>query len=217
MVSGSKVVARRVLGALVLSLALHAFLVSAVKPASARYAGDPFFRAQLRSSSADPTPAPPGRGPATLTLASTAGAREPNAAPRPVPEDRKLAKSYLGRPIARRGNLPDGRDAYVELDMKLLSQYYTAREVDQRAMPLEEVPLFNPLYGPGSGSTAKVILLILINEDGGVDSVATLEARQQGAFDSIARKAFSAIRFSPALKDGKPVKSQKVVEVIYGS
>jgi len=210
-------VARRMLGAVLLSLALHAFFISSVKPVSARYAGDPFLRVQLRSASGALDAVSPGRSAATRAPATASGKREPSAAARPLPEDREFTKSYLGRAGSRAGNLPDGRDAYVELDTKLLSQYYTAREVDQRAVPLEEVPLFNPLYGPGPGSTAKVILLLLINENGGVDSVATLESRQRGDFDSIARAAFGSIRFSPALKDGKPVKSQKVVEVIYGS
>jgi outer membrane biosynthesis protein TonB len=209
--------ARRLVGAVLLSLALHAFLFTSFKPASAQYAGDPFFRVQLRTASAASLEAaPPGRG-ATSSPLPSAGTREPSAGPRPLPADARFTKSYLGGTVSRRGNLPDGREAHVELDTALLSQYYTAREVDERAIPLEEVPLFNPLYGPGSGSTAKVILLLLINENGGVDSVATLEARPKGAFDGIARTAFSSIRFSPALKDGRPVKSQKVVEVIYGS
>jgi len=61
------------------------------------------------------------------------------------------------------------------------------------------------------------VLLVLINENGGVDSVATLEARPPGIFGGLARAAFATVRFSPALKDGKPVKSQKIVEVVYGS
>jgi hypothetical protein len=215
--TGRSVLARRMLGAVLLSLALHAFLASTLKPVSARYAGDPYIRAHLRSASLAVVPSAPGRA-AASSPATSGGKREPSAAPRPLPEDSRFTKSYLGAIESRPGNLPDGRDAAVELDTQLLSQYYSAREVDERATALEEVPLFNPLYGPGSGSTAKVVLLLLINENGGVDSVATLEARPKGGgFDRIARAAFGAIRFSPALKDGKPVKSQKVVEVIYGS
>jgi hypothetical protein len=198
-------------------MALHAFLLSSFKPVSARYAGDPFLRAHLRATTASLQASPPGRATSTTPATFSGGTREPGATPHPVPEDARFTKSYLGGAVSRPGNLPDGRSAFVELDTKLLAQYYTAREVDQRAMPLEEVPLFNPLHGPDSGSTAKVILLLLINENGGVDSVATLEARSRGTFDGIARAAFGAIRFSPALKDGRPVKSQKVVEVIYGS
>jgi len=207
---------RRLLGALLVSALAHGFLITSFKPASAQYAGDPFLRARLTPLNASLEAPPAGRGAKSPAQPSSAGKREPSPAPRRLVEDSRLTRSYLAGDEARPGNLPDGREA-VELDTRLLSQYYTAREVDTRAEPLEAVPLFNPLYGPEPGRTAKVILLLLINESGGVDSVATLESRQPGDFDAIARAAFASIRFSPAIKDGRPVKSQKVIEVLYGS
>jgi hypothetical protein len=170
----------------------------------------------LSTASASAQASSPGRAP-TIAHRSAAGMREPSAAPRVVPDDAKLAKSYVSGRQARAGNLPDGREAYVEFDMRLLSQYYTASEVDHRAIALEEPPLYNPLHGPEPGMTARVLLLVLINENGGVDGIATLESRYKGPYDAIARAAFSSIRFSPATKDGKPVKSQKIIEVIYGT
>jgi len=209
-------IARRVLGALVLSLAAHVFLITSIKPVSARYAGDPYLRVNLRAASTSLEASAPGR--ALRAPAPVPGLREPSAAPRVLPEDARLIKRYLGGNEARAGNLPDGREASVELDTKLLAQYYTAREVDQRAQALEEPPLYNPPNGPvQSGSTARVVLLVLINEAGGVDGVAVLESRYKGSYDMVARDAFASIHFSPAVKDGKPVKSQKVIEVIYGS
>src|SRR5436190_514143 len=186
-------VARRVLGALLLSLAAHAFLIASFKPVSARYAGDPFLRVNLRAASASLEAPPPGRS--LRPPASSPGMREPSAVPRVLPlEETRLVKRYLGGKEARPGNLPDGRDAYVELDTRLLSQYYTAREVDQRAVELEEPPLFNPPQGPDSGYTARVVLLILISERGGVDAVAILESKYPGPYDTIARNAFASIR-----------------------
>src|SRR4051812_19559804 len=212
---GRNAVTRRVLGAVLLSLAFHAVLIAGMKPVSARYAGDPFLRVNFKAASLDSPP--PGRAMRPPVPPSASGTREPSALRRGLPDEARFGKRYLGGGTARPGNLPDGRDAYVELDMKLLNQYYTAREVDQRAVALEEPPLFNPLHGPQSGSTARVVLLVLINEHGAVDAVATLESRYKGEYDAIARKAFGSVPFSPALKDGKPVKSQKIIEVIYGS
>jgi outer membrane biosynthesis protein TonB len=216
MTSGHNAVARRVLGAVLLSIALHALLLSAFKPLSARYGGEQFLRVHLNTANASLQAASPGRAP-TLAERPAVRKREPSAAPRVMPEDANLARSYLSGAQARAGNLPDGREAYVELDMRLLSQYYTASEVDHRAIALEEPPLYNPLHGPEPGFTARVVLLVLVNENGGVDGVATLQSRYRGPYDAIARAAFASIRFSPATKDGKPVKSQKVIEVIYGS
>jgi hypothetical protein len=215
MANGHDAIARRVLGALLLSLAAHAFLIASFKPLSARYAGDPFLRVNLRAATVSLQTPPPGR--ALRPTSGSDGLREPSAARRVLPEEVRFTKRYFGGKDARPGNLPDGRDAIVELDMPWLTEYYTARQVDQRATPLEEPPLYNPPQGPGSGSTARVVLLVLINESGGVDGVATLEPKHQGTYDAIARSAFGAIRFSPAIKDGKPVKSQKVIEILYGS
>lgn len=131
--------------------------------------------------------------------------------------DSTLLRSYLSTREARPGNLPDGRNAKVEIDFALLNEYYNARELDRRAEPLEDIPLNNPLTGPGPQRSARVILLLLINESGSVDSVATLEAPPAGDFAKMARTAFTMTRFSPAFKDGRPVKSQKVVEILYGS
>ena len=196
---------RRLAGALLLSIAFHAFVILSMKPVSAQYAGSRLLHAHL--TLVEPSPGtPPAAAPPTPELPKPTGTT-----------DNKLARSFLDGAVARPGNLPDGRNAQLELDIPLLRQYLTAREVDQRATALEEVPLVDTSAGLAPGKTGKVILLLLINEYGGVDSVATLEARPPGMFEGMARSAFASIRFSPALKDGKPVKSQKIVEIVYGS
>ena len=211
MQAASSALVRRLAGALILSLALHAVLMLNLKPASARYTGGAPLRVHL-------SPANEAARVQNISQVHPAFAsRSPDAQQRDGALDRNLAKEYLQNGIARRGNLPDGRDAPIELPLPLLRQYYTAREVDLLAAPLEEVPLTDPAVGPGPGKSARVVLLVLINEQGGVDSVATLQSSPPGMFDDMARSAFAATRFSPALKDGKPVKSQKIVEILYGS
>ena len=205
----SGALSRRLAGALLLSIAFHALLMLSMKPASAKYAASRVIHARL----ALVEPAPDARP-------STIPAPEPRVPESPKPEgttDSRLAKSFLDGSDARPGNLPDARSAPLELDLLLLRQYLTAREVDQRATAQEEVPLVDTPSGLRPGSTGKVILLLLINENGGVDSVATLEARPPGMFEGMARGAFALVKFRPALKDGKPVKSQKIVEIVYGT
>jgi Gram-negative bacterial TonB protein C-terminal len=200
--------ARRLAGALLLSLAFHAMVILNMKPTSARYAAGKPLRVHL--ALIDPGSVAPLRAPATDAPAPES----------PKPEgttDSSLAKNFLDRADTRRGNLPDGRSAQFELDLPLLRQYLTAREVDQRATPLDDVPLVDTPSGLRPGQTGKVILLLLINENGGIDSIATLEARPPGMFEAMARSAFASVRYSPALKGGKPVKSQKIVEIVYGS
>ena len=200
--------ARRLAGALLLSLAFHAMVILNMKPASARYAAGQPIRVHL--APLDPA--------SLLPLRVTAPDAQAPEAPKPEgTTDRRLAKSFLDGADARPGNLPDGRSAQLELDLPLLRNYLSAREVDLRATALDDVPLVGTPSGLGAGQTGKVILLLLINENGGIDSIATLEARPPGMFEAMARSAFASVRYSPALKGGKPVKSQKIVEILYGS
>jgi hypothetical protein len=179
-----------------------------MKPASAKYAASRVIHARL--ALVEPVP---DAQPSAIPMSDT---RAP-ASPKPEgTTDNRLAKSFLDGSDARPGNLPDARSAPLELDLLLLRQYLTAREVDQRATARDEVPLVDTASGLRPGSTGRVILLLLINENGGVDSVATLAARPPGILEGMARDAFASVRFFPALKDGKPVKSQKIVEIDYG-
>jgi protein TonB len=206
---------RRLGGAVLLSLAFHGLLIGSLKPVSAQFGGSTTLHAQLRPLA---TPAPsPGDAqlePSRARPVAAAEAAGPSRAAAPV--DPKLRKSYLERSQPRPGNLPDDRAAKVELDMALLTQYYTVREVDQRAELLEQVLVPDPGAELDPGRSGKVILLVLIGDDGSVDSTAVLEANPPGLFEASARAAFRTARYSPALKHGKPVKSQKVVEILYG-
>jgi hypothetical protein len=206
MESRSGALSRQLAAAIILSMALHTLLILNMKPVSARYASQP-IHAQLRL--VDVSSSSPG-------AVSSPGPLPDAPKPRGI-ADNRLARSFADAPEARPGNLPDGRTAPLELALPLLSQYLTAREVDRRAAPLEEVPLVDAPTGLGAGKTGKLILLLLINENGGVDSVATLEAHPPGMIEGMARSAFASVRYSPAMKDGRPVKSQKIVEILYGS
>ncbi len=213
----SSALTRRLTGALLLSVVFHAALIVNVKPVAARYAGGASVPIYARLAGATPDLPGTQRVLALAAPGAAAAGRGAEGSALKAVIDGTLLKSYLSRREPRPGNLPDGRNAKVEIDLALLNDYYRARELDRRAEPLEEIPLTNPAAGPGPGKSARVILLVLINEDGGVDSVATLEAPPWGSFGDLARAAFAATRFSPALKDGRPVKSQKIVEILYGS
>lgn len=212
--SGAVAAAWRLATALLASIAMHAFVILNVKPVSAEYAGIKPIHEQAtrpRGMSAHFLP---------LQLVSDVSlpASAPNATDVPRPDgqaDPKLRKEYLERRDPRAGNLPDGRNAWWELDIPVANRYYTAREVDRRANPLAEIAPVYPPAGLSGGISGKVVLLLLIGETGSVDGVQILEARPKGMFDDSARAAFSAAKFTPAMKDGRAVKSQKIVEVTF--
>jgi protein TonB len=60
-----------------------------------------------------------------------------------------------------------------------------------------------------------VLLKILINERGAIDDAVIVESEPKGTFEAAALNATLATRFSPAIRNGRPVKSQKMLEVLF--
>jgi hypothetical protein len=93
------------------------------------------------------------------------------------------------------------------------SLYYTAKQVDLKATPLEmktrvQTPDNFPL-----GRIATVKLRLFINEEGGLDGYEILAADQLP--DRALLQDIREIRFRPAERAGRPVKSQKVVGISF--
>jgi hypothetical protein len=91
--------------------------------------------------------------------------------------------------------------------------YYTAKQVDLKATPLEmktrvQTPDNFPL-----GRIATVKLRLFINELGGVDDYQILATEQLPSRTLL--QDVREIRFRPAERAGRPVKSQKVVEISF--
>ena len=93
------------------------------------------------------------------------------------------------------------------------SVYYTAKQVDVKATPLE---MTTRMQGPDNfplGRIATVKLRLFINEQGGIDAYEILAA------DQLPSRALLAdireIRFRPAERGGRAVKSQKVVQISF--
>jgi TonB family protein len=92
-------------------------------------------------------------------------------------------------------------------------RYYTSREVDVRAEPINDVPLVYPQLAYQYRAKGIVLLNILISERGMVDGVSVIEAKPNGIFEEAALNATRPLRFTPAIRGGRPVKSQKMIEV----
>lgn len=60
-----------------------------------------------------------------------------------------------------------------------------------------------------------VVLRFLISATGEVEDVAVLRSSPPGTFDEAALRAYSKARFSPGYLLGVPVKSQKIIEVLF--
>ena len=95
------------------------------------------------------------------------------------------------------------------------ARYLTSREVDIPARPLGTVPLVypeNPFLWKLPGT---VRLRLLIDEKGIVEGAVVVKAEPQGEFEEAALDAARRMRYEPAVKNGRPVKSQKLIEVTF--
>ncbi len=60
-----------------------------------------------------------------------------------------------------------------------------------------------------------MLLLLLIDEFGAVNEASVVEAQPEGYFEETTLSVFRATRFSPAQKQGHPVKSRVLLQVKY--
>jgi TonB family protein len=94
-------------------------------------------------------------------------------------------------------------------------RYYTSREVDIRAEPMNDVQLVFPRLAYQNRTKGLVVLRILINERGAIDDLAVVESHPKGIFEEAALSATRTVKFSPAIRNGRTVKSQKTIEVAF--
>ncbi len=84
---------------------------------------------------------------------------------------------------------------------------YLARELDHYPVPVAAWAL--------NGESGSVRLWVSIDQIGQVTDVAVIAAEPPSAFDAVARERLLGMRFSPAYKDDRPVKS-RVLLVLHG-
>ncbi|MBI4195793.1 MAG: energy transducer TonB [Betaproteobacteria bacterium] len=198
LISGVPRVTRRLIVGLAVSLVLHIALVSGVRFTAPRYVAPLPLEVEIRRDAApEPDAEFPLERPSELTAKPAAA--EPAQPPAP-PEELRAA--------------PDARDAPARLGLPL-DKYYTARELDVRAEPINEVHLVYPERPYAMRTKGRVTLRIFINERGAIDEVAVIEAVPPGIFEEAALTATLALQFKPAMKAGRNVKSQKTIEVVF--
>jgi len=94
-------------------------------------------------------------------------------------------------------------------------RYYLARELDVRPAPREPIEPVYPNDAYLKDIPGRVVVRLFISESGKVEKVLILHAEPPGYFEGAVQQAFRAARFTPAMKHGRPVKAQVVLEVRY--
>lgn len=149
---------------------------------------------------------------ATLTPAEKTGApvredvRPEPAATKAEPkrEPRQAATEPASAPIAG-----------IEIPLSRDPTYYPARQLDVYPQLLAPIKLDYPDRAAAQRLDGNLLLLLLIDEFGIVNEASVVEAQPEGYFEEAALSVFRATRFSPAQKQGRPVKSRVLLQVSY--
>lgn len=93
-------------------------------------------------------------------------------------------------------------------------QYLKSTEVDKAAMPVALAPLIYPEAAYASKLAGRVKVRLFINKSGSVDTAMVLSnSTKYKAFEDAAILALQNSIFEPAILNGSPVNSERVVEV----
>ncbi|NTV96409.1 MAG: energy transducer TonB [Thiobacillus sp.] len=213
---------------LLLSASLHAALVMIVQPRPfAPVSEEIVINARLLEKAADspqqqavrpPDSAPPRPpSPAANRVESAAEEQPPEyrspahaaVPPQPVQADERTA----GPPAA---SGPAPASALPSLPVMIDTNWYEARQLDVQPMATARI---EPVYPPDAqqnGIEGTVKLKLKIDEFGSVREVEVAAGDPPGVFDASALAAFRQVRFTPARRNGSPVRALVYIRVRYG-
>jgi len=127
---------------------------------------------------------------------------------RTLPHDFAEAREFApGMDASRR----DGPALEVPLPDE--KRYFTAKELDRLAVSFTPLSFDRVRFGVDRMAEKPLRLRVFISEAGGVDEVRFEERAGAAAFEEEVRREFLAARFFPAVRQGRAVKSQKLVEI----
>jgi len=95
------------------------------------------------------------------------------------------------------------------------ARYWSAKELDVRPQVATHVAPEYPRDLP-AGVRGTVVLDVFVSATGAVDKVTVVRAQPARRFEESAVKAFSAARFVPGKRQGKPAPARLRIEVKYG-
>jgi protein TonB len=103
----------------------------------------------------------------------------------------------------------------VEIPTAVDLAYYSAREVDVLPRALRDIHPDYPTEADRRRLSGSVKLQIKLEADGRVSDIEVVESTPKGMFEESALAAFRQARFSPAQRNGRPVRARILIEVKY--
>ena len=102
---------------------------------------------------------------------------------------------------------------FPSLPIGIDTQWYLARQVDKQPKAIGSIEPVYPEEAKRRDIEGTLKLMLKIDDLGRVLSAEVVEASPPGVFDKAALAAFRDARFSPAMKDGRPVRYQAYIRV----
>lgn len=197
----------RLLKACVLSLMLHMALLFGipVNPGGVAPPVPAAFTARLESVFMES--APPAEN-----FASSA---EPALRERTADIPQKPAASTMETGPAPRAQTPVALGNGIEVPFMRDPTYYPAKQLDVYPRPLTQIKLDYPASAVAAKVDGRVVVLLMIDEFGAVNEASVVESQPDGFFEDAALEVLRAARFTPAQKQGRPVKSRVLLQVNY--
>lgn len=168
-----------------------------------------------------------GRGPAPLAVSLRPAASDASTAPLAVndvtadtarvPDATSVQKN---RPRKRPPTAASGKLGRSQADAHSAGiaahadpTYYPARELDVYPALLAPLAIRYPERALAENRAGRALVMLLIDAAGKVDDVAIVEADPPGYFEEAARKTLETAAFSPARKNGVPVRSRVLIHI----
>lgn len=158
-----------------------------------------------------PSPAPP------LPVAPTPFETAPAPVPAPPVAAVPAREPVKALPVATMAPsapaAPNG--ASVPIGIGIDTTWYLARQVDVHARAQGGIVPDYPDQARRRNQEGTLKLMVKIDDLGRVRDVEVVEADLPGVFDDAALEAFRNARFHPAMKDGRPVRYQAYIRVVF--
>ena len=219
---------RRVLVAGWISLGVHAALVALVQvaPPATVSLGGPVIEARLVAAQSAPreVKVPPLMSEVDVTeeVAREVPLLAPSVTAEAVPVTESVAAPTVPAapaaaplPAAQAAPAATAPEPAAALTSAVDLTYYSAREVDVHPRALGKVEPIYPSIADRDRVSGKLLLQLKLQANGRVSDIEVLSASPPGVFEESALQAFRQARFSPAQKNGRPVRALVQIEVVY--
>ena len=206
---------RRVLGALLLSLALHAAILGLL--GAPGRPGKPVLSAPIQVSFLWQTHRPVDAGAPPVLAGTQAG---PVVVAQPGPPAPAEPPVRTAEPVRHQPQtdapLPAAAPVPVlQPPAAATPVYYSARELDALPRAVQSVAPDLPAFAVEHHLSGWVLLNVRLRADGHVESVKVVESSPPGIFDEAARQVFLQSVFQPGQRGGEPVNAQFEVKMTF--